>query len=479
VKNFRLLLVAVVLVIVALVLKQSNEPAITTDPLIGQELVDANDIDQVKELTIKSAQGTIRLNRENGHWRLPDFHDLKADKNRIEELFQRLNQTKIMELVSTNTQRHADLGVASVAADARILNAESANIVLKKDQTTKIKEIYLGKGRQARMVDGSRGFGNAGQYFRYGESDAVYLLSDFLWLEKNQKNWVNKELLKLPAEKIKKIAWNYTGEKDSRFTLERNQASESLALSELDPEMQTRKTSADAAARFCQNLGFDEFIATDSPKLHPALKDGLELAVESFDGLSLNMLISSGPVDLPGMGKMQVAWLSAKYDGSDKELAEISHELSRNSEKFVYALRENRLQAVMIKKEDLTETKPARNEANASDSASLEGLEQVAASHILIAYKGAERSKAERSEEEAQKLAEDILAKIKKGEDFGRLAEENSDCPSGKSDKGSLGDFKRGVMAKEFEDTAFKLKVGEISGLVKTPFGYHIIRRDK
>jgi parvulin-like peptidyl-prolyl isomerase len=89
------------------------------------------------------------------------------------------------------------------------------------------------------------------------------------------------------------------------------------------------------------------------------------------------------------------------------------------------------------------------------------------------------RSKATRTEEEAKKLADELLAKIKKGESIEKLAQENSDCPSGKSKKGSLGEFPKGVMAKEFEETAFSLKVGEISKVVKTEFGYHIIRRDK
>jgi peptidyl-prolyl cis-trans isomerase D len=77
--------------------------------------------------------------------------------------------------------------------------------------------------------------------------------------------------------------------------------------------------------------------------------------------------------------------------------------------------------------------------------------------------------------EEARKRAEEILAKAKKGEDFALLAEKNSDGPTAKKG-GDLGYFPRGRMVKEFEDAAFSLKSGEISPVVRTQFGFHVIK---
>lgn len=114
--------------------------------------------------------------------------------------------------------------------------------------------------------------------------------------------------------------------------------------------------------------------------------------------------------------------------------------------------------------------------------------ETVNASHILINPKEIDKEKSAKMTEEekktemdkakadAKKKAEDILAKLKTGGDFEKLAEENSACPSGKSSKGNLGEFQRGAMVKEFDDAAFGLKPGEISGVVETKFGYHIIK---
>lgn len=85
----------------------------------------------------------------------------------------------------------------------------------------------------------------------------------------------------------------------------------------------------------------------------------------------------------------------------------------------------------------------------------------VKASHILI-----------ESEEEAKK----ILERAKKGENFGELALQNSTDPSAKENKGDLGYFRKGDMVEPFEAAAFAMQVGEISDLVKTDFGYHIIK---
>ena len=102
--------------------------------------------------------------------------------------------------------------------------------------------------------------------------------------------------------------------------------------------------------------------------------------------------------------------------------------------------------------------------------------DQVRASHILLMYAGSLRSTAKRTKEAASEQIEQLRTLIAGGADFAALARQHSDCPS-KSDGGDLGSFGRGSMVKPFEDSAFGLAVGETSGVVETPFGYHLIRR--
>lgn len=104
----------------------------------------------------------------------------------------------------------------------------------------------------------------------------------------------------------------------------------------------------------------------------------------------------------------------------------------------------------------------------------------VTASHILL--KTVDDNNKELSKEkqkEAKKKAEEVLAKAKAGEDFAKLAKEYSEDEGSASNGGDLGTFGRGQMVSEFESAAFSMKAGQISDLVKTQYGYHIIKVTK
>ena len=74
------------------------------------------------------------------------------------------------------------------------------------------------------------------------------------------------------------------------------------------------------------------------------------------------------------------------------------------------------------------------------------------------------------------KDAQAVLERLKRGDKFGNIARDVSLCPS-KKRGGDLGTFTRGKMVKEFENAAFALQKGQVSPIVKTQFGYHIIKR--
>ncbi|MBQ9726188.1 MAG: peptidylprolyl isomerase [Kiritimatiellae bacterium] len=100
--------------------------------------------------------------------------------------------------------------------------------------------------------------------------------------------------------------------------------------------------------------------------------------------------------------------------------------------------------------------------------------EQVRAQHILVTPKSASPEDDLAAIAKIREIRERILA----GSDFSTEAAAHSDCPSGKSAGGSLGWFSRGMMVKEFDEAAFKMKVGELSDVVKTQFGYHVIYKN-
>jgi parvulin-like peptidyl-prolyl isomerase len=98
---------------------------------------------------------------------------------------------------------------------------------------------------------------------------------------------------------------------------------------------------------------------------------------------------------------------------------------------------------------------------------------EVRASHILLRVPPDATPK---DVAEKQKAAEVIAARVKKGEDFGKLAQELSEDPSAKQNSGDLNFFPKDQMVPEFADAAFKMKTGEISEPVRSQFGFHVIK---
>ena len=100
-------------------------------------------------------------------------------------------------------------------------------------------------------------------------------------------------------------------------------------------------------------------------------------------------------------------------------------------------------------------------------------LEKIKASHILIKV---DEGTDETVREEKKAFAEKLLEEVKAGKDFAELARVNSDDAASAVKGGNLGYFTRGSMVKPFEQAAFNMKPGDISEVVETTFGYHIIK---
>jgi len=106
---------------------------------------------------------------------------------------------------------------------------------------------------------------------------------------------------------------------------------------------------------------------------------------------------------------------------------------------------------------------------------------EVGARHILVMHDDSQSKPegVERTREEARARATECLIKLRGGSDFTEMVNEYSDEPGAAARGGDLGLFSRDVMVKPFADAAFALEVGEVSELVETVFGFHIIKRTR
>ena len=159
-----------------------------------------------------------------------------------------------------------------------------------------------------------------------------------------------------------------------------------------------------------------------------------------------------------------------EYQGKVTKAQARVNELNENLAGWYYVISNEVYEKIRLDRSDFVKAK----EKEESDKP-----EEVQASHILISYKGADRADADisRSKEEAKAEAERIRKLIvDDGKDFAEMAKEHSDGPSS-TKGGDLGKFKFEVMAKPFSEAAFALGIDEVSEVVETGFGFHVIKR--
>lgn len=155
----------------------------------------------------------------------------------------------------------------------------------------------------------------------------------------------------------------------------------------------------------------------------------------------------------------QIQYIKQNFESDEKYEEYLA---SQNiTEEFLINDIRKRIIASNLANEVIKSVEIPEDELKAAYDSMKDHLFSVRASHILM-----------ENQEEAQK----ILERAKAGEDFNKLAVEFSIDPSAKDNRGDLGYFGEGSMVPEFEATAFALEPGQISDLVKTDYGYHIIK---
>jgi len=139
-------------------------------------------------------------------------------------------------------------------------------------------------------------------------------------------------------------------------------------------------------------------------------------------------------------------------------------------------LQQARLLASMYEEESLAKSVKA-SQAEIDEYMKAHPEEQVHARHILISVKSADAPTEEGLDKTAARAkAEEVLKRVKAGENFEALAKEYSTDPGSKDNGGDLGWFGRGRMVPDFEKAAFALQPGQVSEIVESPFGFHIIK---
>jgi peptidyl-prolyl cis-trans isomerase C len=212
-------------------------------------------------------------------------------------------------------------------------------------------------------------------------------------------------------------------------------------------------------------------------QLPDALKDRAKK--EAVDQLIYEELLSQECVKQKlkledGLVDKELQSLKGRFN-NDAQYREILKRMELTEDQLKHQITRQALIRKLVEKEVISKITLEKEDAKKyfqSNSADFHQPERVKAQHILIKVEpGAD----EKNKSEARKKLEKVKKRVLAGEDFGKLAKEYSEGPSNVRE-GDLGYFSRGRMVKSFEDAAFKLAPNEISDIVETQFGYHLIK---
>jgi peptidyl-prolyl cis-trans isomerase D len=173
-----------------------------------------------------------------------------------------------------------------------------------------------------------------------------------------------------------------------------------------------------------------------------------------------------------------IAFPPAKFRDEVKPTSEELHAMFEGHHGEYFMPEKRSFQVLIVDQAKLEQSMTVSDaDLHAAYAASMDNFrmpERVKARHILIKTQG----KTDAEKKQALAKTEDLLKQLKAGADFSQLAEKNSEDSSNAPKGGDLGWFTHGTMVAEFDKAAFALNKGEMSGIVTTEFGYHIIKVD-
>ncbi len=410
------------------------------------QLMDGIDPQVVHSIEINPKLGEkLVISKLGDVWKVESYNQFPADPLKVSQFLQKLFFLKLGDKETSGASFYEKYGVSDVG------KIKGSLLSIKNVDGNILKSVIFGNDR---MGKGQYGFDTpVGQYMRLADQEDIYLLKERFSIETIASNWIHKKLPSISRDNIQKIAVKSGSESHELVRLE---AKEELKLKTLESDLVMDKAKVDELASIFQNFTFNNLEKPDSRAATMSMTNVSNLDLSTFDGMKFSMEMGV-KTTASSYRFARVRW--AESNPSPEVKTKI-REYNKLYDGWLVGLTDYSGRNLFPKRADLISTPP------------------LGAKHILVAYKGASNSKAERSKTEAFDLANKVLADLKAGQKFEDMAKQYSDDSTNSARGGDLGNFKRGDMVQTFESATAALNIGETSDKpVETVYGYHIIQR--
>jgi hypothetical protein len=421
----------------------------------GQLLLPEIDPESVSEVEVKKGAERALLRRAGANFLVESEKNYPASSREVRDLFDRVLGIRLEGKTSEDPDSFATLGVDGG------------------DKTTSIR-LADADGKELVTVLVGDALESGGSHVRLAGKNEVFRMEGSIWLRSRGMDFVDKQLLNLQRDDVAKVVVAPAGGKV--YTIDSPEKGK-VELLDIPAGKKLKGSEHESVFTAASYFNFDNFMPEADAKdmefanvytvaTRNQSEYRFEIAKQDEKWYLRARAKYTGPESL------SVKDASEEQLKKNEELAKAAQAVDAFNQKhqsWVYEIGSWKATSLTKSFEDLLADDDGKPE-------------EVAASHILIPWQGADRADASitRTKEEAKELAEKLLAEvIAEPTKLATLAAEHSSCPS-KDKGGDLGTFKFETMAKPFSEAAFALQVGDVCDhIVETGFGFHVIQRTK
>lgn len=278
---------------------------VSTDARLRQPLVDAQLLDNATRIRITDQGKSVTLARQpDGTWRVPSYHDMPADFQKLSGLVGNLTDAKIQELVTTSPSRIARLEFK----DTKIELLDAAE--------KPVWSVTLGKTPET----------GGGRFVRIGDEQKAYRASLNAFLDPEPKNWANTELLNLKPEDVAKIEIPFA--EGGPVTVSRAKKDDPWSAPDAPAGQKLKTDKVASLLSAVGNIRFSDTTALDDPNIAPAKANLRAFKLTTFDNQTVTVALGRKPEEK----KMKPPTATADGKSGPASLGSLA-DLAKKSEK--------------------------------------------------------------------------------------------------------------------------------------------------
>ncbi len=442
--------------------KQKESPTENVEEAQLPELMGkANSITKV---VLERNDSTVTLNRKDNKWFVEENNDYHADEDRITKLIRGLDQFQPVEQKTSNPDWYDRLGLM----DPEKENSTSTRLKLYDENGKELAILIVGNYKK----EGNDEF----RYIRMPGNPATWLVKTRLDATGDKDGWCRRKILSVLADRVRSVDtehWDGEVTHVDRLTSTTDQ----WRMSDV-PEGAILKNEAQLAnySRNWENTNLME--VKPASAFHDEFTSETLVTLKTFDGLILETRLRQD-TDQEYWAMFHAEFDPSLRDGEeDEDNYSIDYMISE-VEGINTLVKDWTYKMPGWKVNQMTAPKSQFVEIPQKPLVQHDAADLIRASHILIAYEGSSaNADTERTQDEALEHAKELRKEIMEDPTrFAEIASRESNDLATRDSGGDLGTFGPGTMVEAFDKAAFALKPNEISDVVETEYGYHIIER--